>query len=56
MTHDLCCPECGNENDITLVLIADFIEDPEGRPYAAYVYRCGSCGMEFEVEYKSWEQ
>lgn len=52
----IACAHCGEENDIELILMADFIIDEEtGRPYAMYRYRCDSCENEFDEELKWWE-
>lgn len=50
------CPNCEEENDLELLLIADFLIDEEtGRPYAIYRYRCRNCQSEFDEELKWWE-
>lgn len=52
----VACIHCGEEDDIELILMADFIIDKEtGRPYAMYRYRCDSCENEFDEELKWWE-
>lgn len=50
------CPTCGKENDIELIMIADFIIDEETRkPYTMHRYQYINCNNEFNQELKRWE-